>query len=90
MEEIKEQKITLGRLVLLIFTITSIGSGAIALARYSDVSRHEERSINLAHPGIDTLFVSRREFQQSLRKIDAKLARIEAILESISKDFKKK
>jgi hypothetical protein len=79
MEKIKEIKITLGRLIALAAAISMVGSGAIALARYGDVSRHEERSIERAHPGI-IRYVSRETLQKSLITIEKRLTAIETLL----------
>jgi hypothetical protein len=79
MEKIKEIKITFGRFIALVVAVSMIGSGAIVLARYGDVNRHEERSIERAHPGI-IRYVSRETLQKSLITIEKRLTAIETLL----------
>ena len=80
MEQLKREPMTLGRFATIVVVIATIGSGAIALARFGDVSRHEDRAIEKAHPEIKERFVSKRELNGSLNKIDKRLTAIETVL----------
>lgn len=80
MEKLKQEPMTFGRLATIVVMIATISSGAIALARFGDVSRHEDRAIEKAHPEIKERFVSKRELTGSLNHIKNRLTAIETIL----------